>query len=126
VLAGACTAAAVAVAQGAAQTATTAPPVVVPVKITMTDTAFHMSPKSAVRGAVARFILVNRGTKPHTFVLGNTKAGTGRQTGFTKTLKPSEQSILVLFLDFRGLIPYRGGLPADRSKPGMKGVFKIF
>jgi hypothetical protein len=115
----------VAVAQGSARPSTTAPPVVVPVKITITDSAIRMSPKVAVRGAVARFILVNRGTKPHTFLLGTLKHGTGKQTGFVKSLKPNEQSILVLFLDFRGTLPYTAPLPADRSKPKMKGIFRI-
>ncbi len=115
----------VAAAQGSARPTTTAPPVVVPVKITITDTAIRMTPKVAVRGAVARFILVNRGTKRHTFLLGTLKHGTGRQTGFVKTLKPSEQSILVLFLDFRGTLPYTAPLPADKSKRAMKGLFKI-
>jgi hypothetical protein len=115
----------VAVAQGASRSRTTAPPAVIPVKIVITDNAVRMTPKVAVRGAVARFILVNRGTKPHTFVLGDQKHGTGKQTGFVRALKPSEQSILVLFLDYRGTIPYHASLPADRSKPGMKGIFKI-
>ena len=43
-----------------------------------------------------------------------------------KALKPSEQSILIYYLDYRGKLPYLGSLPADRSKPGMKGIFTIF
>jgi hypothetical protein len=112
-------------AQGSAQPQTTAPPQVVNVKITMTDTAFRMSPRVAQRGSVARFILVNIGKKPHTFTLGHEKRGTGAQTGFSRSLKPSEQSVLILFLDYRGVLPYSGTDPADRSKPGMKGTFKI-
>jgi hypothetical protein len=104
---------------------TTAPPEVVAVKITISDTAVHMSPKRAQRGAVARFILVNVGKKPHTFALGHLRRGTGSQTGFTKSLRPNEQSILVLFLDYRGALPYRCTLPADRTRPGMRGIFTI-
>lgn len=85
-----------------------------------------MSPKRAQRGSLAQFILVNRGTKPHTFKLGHKRRGTGSQTGFTKALKPNEQSVLIVFLDYRGKLPYVGSLPADRSKPGMKGTFTIF
>ena len=70
---------------------------------------------------MGRFILVNVGKKPHTLVLGHERRGTGVQTGFTKALKPSQQSVLILFLDFRGEIPYRGTLPADRSKPAHEG-----
>lgn len=111
--------------QSFAQPQTTAPPEQVVVKITMTDSAFHVSPKSAPRGDIARFILVNVGKKPHTFALGHLRHGTGAQTGFTKSLQPNQQSILILFLDYRGLLPYLGTLPADRLKPGMRGTFKI-
>lgn len=119
-------AAAVVVAQGAARPQTTAPPAIIPIKVTMTDSAFHVSPKSAPRAAFGRFILTNRGTKPHAFTLGSTKRGIGIQTGFTKMLKPDEQAILVLFLDYRGSIAYHGSLPADRNKTRMKGLFRIF
>lgn len=85
-----------------------------------------MTPRRAQRGSIGRFILLNRGAKPHTFKLGHERRGTGSQTGFTKALKPLEQSILIYFLDYRGELPYFGSLPADRSKPGMKGIFTIF
>jgi hypothetical protein len=112
-------------AQSLARPQTTAPPEVITVRINMTDTAFHVGPKSAPRGDLGRFILVNRGKKPHTFALGHTKHGTGSQTGFARTLKPGQQVVLILFLDFRGSLPYRGTLPADRVKPAMQGTFKI-
>jgi hypothetical protein len=116
-------------AQGAQQRSaspqTTAPPPVVDIKVTITDTRIGLTPKGAQRGDYARFILLNIGKKPHTFTLGGTKHGTGVQTGFSKLLKPKEQKILLLFLDYRGQIAYRGTLPADRSLPGMKGVFTI-
>ena len=101
-------------AQSSVQPRTTAPPEVVTVKITISDTRIHMNPKVAPRGDIGRFILINIGKKPHTFALGHTKRGTGSQTGFTKSLKPSEQIILILFLDYRGELPYLGTLPADR------------
>jgi hypothetical protein len=89
-------------AESAVQPRTTAPPPVANIKITITDSGIHMSPKIAQRGTIGRFILVNVGKKPHTFVLG-----------------------LILFLDFRGPIPYSGVLPADRNKPRMKGIFRV-
>ena len=113
-------------ARGLAQPRTTAPPETVTVKITITDTAIYMAPKRAQRGAIARFILVNAGAKPHTFALGHMRRGTGSQTGFTKSLGPHGQSILILFLDYRGELPYRATLPGDRSNPRMRGVFTIF
>ena len=112
-------------AQGLARPQTTAPPPVVDVKVTITDNAIRMTPKQAFRGDYARFILVNVGKKPHTFTFGAKKKGTGVQTGFTKPLRPNEQKILLLFLDYRGRVSYFGSLAADRSKAGMKGVFTI-
>lgn len=112
-------------AQSVARPLTTAPPEVITVRINMSDTAFRVGPKSAPRGDLGRFILVNRGKKPHTFALGHTKHGTGSQTGFARTLKPGQQVVLILFLDFRGSLAYRGTLPADRTKAAMQGTFKI-
>ena len=113
-------------AQSAIQPRTTAPPQVITIKIMITDTAIRMSPRSAPRGDMGRFILVNAGKKRHTFALGHERRQTGTQTGFTKTLAPGQQSILLLYLDYRGTMPYLGTLPADRVKPAMKGTFKIF
>jgi hypothetical protein len=107
---------------GVAQRAqsTTAPPPVVDVRVTITDSAIRMSPKGAFRGDFARFILVNAGKKPHTFTFGGAKRGAGVQTGFTQPLKPRQQKILLLFLDYRGRITYY-----DRAKPSVRGVFTI-
>jgi hypothetical protein len=106
---------------------TTAPPETITVKVTITDRAIQMNPRRGQRGALARFVLTNVGKTPHAVSLGHLRHGTGTQTGFvTKALKPNEQQILILFLDFRGVVPYRGTLPADAAKPGMKGIFTIF
>jgi len=113
-------------AQISAQPRTTAPPPVVSIKITITDTAIRMSPKRAQRGAMGRFILFNLGKKPHAFTLGHERRGTGTQTGFSRVVEPGRQSILILFLDYRGTLPYLGSLPADRAKARMKGTFTIF
>ena len=112
--------------QSFARPTTTAPPPIVTIKVMITDSKIAMIPKRAQRGVMARFILTNRGVKPHTFKLGHTRHGTGTQTGFTRALKPSAQSILIYYLDYRGKLPYLAPLPADRSKPGMKGIFTIF
>ena len=96
------------------------------IKVTITDSKIAMVPRRAQRGVMARFILVNLGKRPHTFKLGHRRYGTATQTGFTKALKPSAQEILIYYLDYRGQLPYLAPLPADRSKPGMKGIFTIF
>jgi hypothetical protein len=113
-------------AHGSRQPVTTAPPPVVNVKVTITDSKISMHPKRGQRGAIGRFILLNLGAKPHTFTLGHRRHGTGSQTGFTKALKPGAQSIHIFYLDYRGRLPYLAPLPADRSKPGMRGAFTIF
>ena len=102
-------------AQSAVQPRTTAPPEVVTVKITISDSRIGVHPKVAPRGAIGRFVLINIGKKPHTFALGHEKRGTGSQTGFTRSLKPNQQQILILFFDYRGVLPYSGTLPADRK-----------
>jgi hypothetical protein len=104
---------------------TTAPPAVVNVKVTITDTSIGVTPKTAVRGAYVRFIVVNRGSRAHGFALGSSKPAAGVQPGFTKLLKPRERKVLMLLLDYRGEIAYRATLPADRMKPGMRGTFTI-
>jgi hypothetical protein len=104
---------------------TTAPDLYVTVKVTMTNTRFIVSRHSGPRGADAKFDLHNISNKPHNFSIGNEKYGTGGQTGFTVTLKPGQSKILVLFLDIRGTIRYFPGLAADKSKKGMRGIFKI-
>jgi len=105
---------------------TTAPPPVVTIKITITDSRIGMSPKRAQRGSMARFILLNLGKKPHTFKLGHERRGTATQTGFTKPLKPGEQHVAIYYLDYRGKLPYFSSERADQNKPGMKGIFTIF
>jgi hypothetical protein len=112
-------------AQSAIQPQTTAPPQVITIKIMISDTAIRMTPRSAPRGDMGRFILVNTGKKRHTFALGHERRQTGAQTGFTKSLGPGQQVILLLYLDYRGTLPYLGTLPADRVMPTMKGTFQI-
>jgi hypothetical protein len=108
-----------------ASSRTTAPPPVVDIKVKISDAGIVFSPKKAVRGAYGRFILLNVGKKSHSISLGAAKRGAGVQTGFHKFLKPSEQKVLLLFLDYRGPVYYRATLPSDRGKPRMKGVFRI-
>jgi hypothetical protein len=104
---------------------TTAPDLYVTVNVTMTDTKFILSTHAAPRGADARFVIHNVSNKTNIFAVGKAEYGSGAQTGFSAKVKPGQKKILILFLDVRGKIPYYGALPADRNKPGMKGVFMI-
>jgi hypothetical protein len=111
--------------QGSTHPQTTEPPAVWDIHIRLTDTRIALGRRSAPRGDVARFIIRNVGTKPHSFTLGTAARGTGVQTGFSHLLKPKQLKIVFLFLDYRGQLRYYSKLPADRAKPGMKGIFTV-
>jgi hypothetical protein len=105
---------------------TTIPNVFVTVHVTITDSRIILDRHSAGRGDEVRFVTRNAGTKVHNFTLGaTTKRGAGIQTGFSSTLKPKEQKVILLFLDYRGPLPYRSLIKADVKKPGMRGIFRI-
>ena len=111
---------------GSARPDTTIPDVFLTIHVTMTDSRISLDRRSAGRGDEVRFILRNAGTKIHNFTLGGTRVkGTGRQTGFSTTLKPKQEKVFLLFLDYRGSLPYRSIVKADLKKPGMRGFFKI-
>jgi hypothetical protein len=105
---------------------TTVPDVFLNVHVTITDTRIKLDRRFATRGDEVRWIIRNTGTKTHSFTLGTTsKRGVATQTGFSSVLKPKEQKLNLMFLDYRGPLPYRSILPADRNKPGMRGTFTI-
>ena len=105
---------------------TTAPDVFVTVHVTITDSKITLNRHSAGRGDQVRFAMRNSGTKVHSFTLGKTtKAGLGVQTGFSTKLRPNEEKAVLLFLDYRGSLPYRSILKYDLNKPGMRGTFTI-
>jgi hypothetical protein len=115
-----------ATARTSSQPQTTVPDVFVTVHVTITDSRIRLDRYSARRGDEVRFIVRNAGTSSHNFTLGSTsKRGAGRQTGFSRTLKPREQKFILLFLDYRGPLPYRSNMKIDLTKPGMKGTFNI-
>lgn len=105
--------------------ATTAPAVVVKIRVTLTDTGVVLSPGRAPRGDFARFLIRNTGTKPHTFILGKARRGSGRQSGFSRTLAPRAHASLYLFLDYRGRLPYFSRVASGGAKPATEGFFEI-
>ena len=105
---------------------TTAPDVFVTIRVTITDTRISLDRHSAPRGAEGRFVIRNAGKKPHTFTFGSTARSGAQQTGgFSRRLKANSEATLLLFFDYRGPLPYRSILPADRPLPGMHGTFTI-
>ena len=110
---------------GQSQRQTTAPNIYVSIRVTLTDTKVVVSPRTAPRGTDARFLVHNIGTKPVTFTIGTSAHGVGVQTGFRRVLKPGTQKILLLYLNYRGAIPYYSGDSLAHAKAGTKGWFVV-
>jgi uncharacterized cupredoxin-like copper-binding protein len=104
---------------------TTKPQLVLDVRVTITDTRIVLDRHNAPRGVTARFVVMNTGTKTHNFTLNGPKAPAGGRQGFSRTLKPGQHESVRIFLDVRARETYFGGLPADRAKPGMRGLFVV-
>ncbi len=93
------------------------------VKVTLTEVSTTVRPNVSTRGVTAVFVITNRGKKTHTWVIGDTTRGPGKTIGFARTLRPGQQKTVVLFLDFRGRLPYFS--PGAAQKAAMRGSFKI-
>jgi hypothetical protein len=110
-------------APGFAHPQTTNAPAISTIKVTITDKSITVRPNAAPRGTSATFILTNRGTKTQKWVIGNATRGVGQKIGFSSVLAPDQQKNVVMFLDYRGALPY------SASKVGggtvLKGNFKI-
>jgi hypothetical protein len=116
-----------AAAQGAARPTTTEPTEIIDVNVTLRDTGITVSPNAGERGTASRFIVRNRGKKPHTFTVGHDKVVVLHKAGLsTGIIRPGSRArILLLFLDYRGKLQYRSIAPADKRNPRMKGFFTI-
>ena len=110
-------------APGFAGHRTTNAPAILIVKVTITDKSITVRPNAAPRGTSATFVLTNRGTKTQKWVLGTTARGAGKTIGFASLLAPNQQKNVVMFLDYRGLLPYSASQPATGRV--LKGSFKI-
>lgn len=105
-----------------ARSRTTNAPAIFTVKVTLTDSKVAMLPNHAVRGSTVTFILTNRGKKRHTFVLGQAQR-VGTQ-GFVRTLGPNQQSTVVMYLDFRGVLKYTLRRPKSTTSIA-RGGFRV-
>jgi hypothetical protein len=111
-------------ASGSAHPSTTNSPAIFTAKVTINDHSIVMHPNHAARGSYVTFIMTNRGHKKQTFIFGDVKRGAGRTTGFARTLAPSRQLTVVLYLDYRGVVRYSISTP-NATTPTAKGVFRI-
>jgi hypothetical protein len=111
-------------ASGSAHPSTTNSPAIFTAKVTLNDHSIVMRPNHASRGSYVTFIVTNRGHKKQTFTFGDVRRGAGRTTGFARTLAPSRQLTVVLYLDYRGIVRY-SIRPPSATTPTAKGVFRI-
>ncbi|MCW2977124.1 MAG: hypothetical protein JWM06_2405 [Actinomycetia bacterium] len=111
-------------APGFAHPQTTNAPAILTIKVTITDKSITVRPNAAPRGTSATFILTNRGTKTQKWVLGHTTRGAGKTSGFASVLAPDQQKNVVMFLDYRGSLPYSAS-QLGGGKTVLTGSFKI-
>jgi hypothetical protein len=93
-------------ASASARTDTTNAPAFLTIKVTITDSSVTVRPSTALRGTNAIFILTNRGKSTQKWVLGNATRGVGKTSGFASVLRPDQQKNVVMYLDYRGQLPY--------------------
>ena len=110
-------------APGFARPQTTNSPAILTIKVTITDHSVTVRPNTAPRGTNATFILTNRGTKTQKWVLGNATRGVGKKIGFASVLAPDQQKSVVMFLDYRGPLPYSASQLGGKTV--LKGSFRI-
>ncbi len=122
IAAAACLLTLVLAAPGLARRETTNAPAIVTIRVTVTDDGVTMKPRRALRGSTAIFLLANHATRPHEFVIGDIERGVGKKIGFTVKLGPNGQERIVMFLDYRGLLPYG---TVGKKTAAHKGVFRI-
>ena len=103
---------------------TTNAPQILTIKVTITDSSITVKPSAAPRGTNAIFILTNRGTKTQRWVLGNATRGVGKNIGFASVLAPDQQKSVVMYLDYRGPLPYSASQVGGSSHV-LKGSFRI-
>jgi hypothetical protein len=107
---------------GMTRSQTTNAPAILTIKVTIGDSAITMRPSSAARGTNCIFVLTNRGKRTQRWVLGTPRRGQGKTIGFATNLTPDQQKTIVMFLDYRGLLPYSSSAAGGRV---LKGTFRI-
>jgi hypothetical protein len=122
VLIGATAVALVVATPGMTEPQTTNAPAILTIKVTISDSSITVRPSSAARGTNCIFVLTNRGKRTQRWVLGTPKRGQGKTIGFATSLTPDQQKTIVMYLDYRGLLPYSS---SAAGRPALKGTFRI-
>jgi hypothetical protein len=110
-------------APGFARPDTTNAPAFLTIKVTITDSSVTVRPNAAPRGTNAIFILTNRGKTTQKWILGNETRGVGKKSGFASVLAPDQQKNVVMYLDYRGELPYSAAQLGHKAVT--KGTFRI-
>jgi hypothetical protein len=85
------------------------------IDVTLTDSSVTIERKRWKRGIVAHFQVVNKGKKPHNFVVG--------AFWRSRVLKPGERQMIAAILDIRGTYLYRSTLDCG---PATRGYLVVF
>jgi hypothetical protein len=109
-------------ADGSARPQTTNPGGYLTVRVTITNKAVTMSPNRAPRGMTAIFLLSNLATTPRVFAVGDVSLTHHRGTGFAVKLGRNQQKRVLLYLDYRGLLP---SSIVQAGKAKVVGVFRV-
>jgi hypothetical protein len=99
----------------ASSEATTRTGLVRRIDVTLTDSRVTMERTRWKRGVVAHFQVVNKGTKPHNFVVG--------AFWRSRVLRPGERQQVEAILDIRGRYLFRSTLDCT---PAMRGTLVVF
>jgi hypothetical protein len=94
--------------------ATTAPNIIINVRVSVTDSAIKFSPKRARRGWGAHFIVTNTGKRPHRVDIGGL---------VTPVIQPGNKRRVSASLEERGRYPYRVTL---NGTPRQRGFFIVY
>lgn len=108
-----------------AATRTTAPSPYVSIHVMLTDSKVVLSPTTEPRGAIARFIVHNAGTKPVMFSVGAETADRTKGFGFTEVVGPGQRHVRLLYLALRGRLPYYVGSSYSGAKATQRGELHV-
>jgi len=92
------------------------------VRVTITNNAVTMSPSRAPRGVTVIFLLSNQATTSRVFAVGDVTLTRHRGTGFAVKLARNQQKRVLLYLDYRGLLPSSIG---QAGKTKVVGAFRV-
>jgi hypothetical protein len=95
--------------------ATTAPVIVITVRVNVTDTAFTMTQYRARRGWGAHFIVTNAGTRPHRVDIGGL---------LTPIIQPGKRARVSAGLEERGRYPVK--ITLNNGGPKHSGWFTVY